>query len=49
MVVVIYPDWETYGKAMNGQAQDSAYHAVYGRTLKAGELLDRTVMVAHDL
>jgi hypothetical protein len=49
MVVVIYPDWQAYGKAMEAQSQDSAYQKLFGQVLGVGELLDRTVMVTHDL
>jgi hypothetical protein len=49
MVVVIYPDWQTYGKAMEAQSQDTAYQGLFAKVLQSGELQDRTVMVTHDL
>ena len=49
MVVAIYPDWQAYGKAMEVQSKDTAYQKLFGEVLGVGELLDRTVMVTHDL
>jgi hypothetical protein len=49
MVIVIYPDWETYGKAVQAQSHDMAYQHILGQALSAGELQERMVMVTHDL
>jgi Asp-tRNA(Asn)/Glu-tRNA(Gln) amidotransferase A subunit family amidase len=49
MVVVNYPDWQAYGKAMEAQAQDTAYQGLFAQVLKSGELLDRAVLVMQDL
>jgi hypothetical protein len=49
MVIVIYPDWESYGKAAQAQSHDMAYQHIVGQALRAGELQERMAMVTHDL
>ena len=48
-VVVSYPDWQTYGKALQALSEDHAYQALLAEVTKAGELLDRSIMVMQDL
>jgi len=49
MVVVNYPDWQTYGRAMEAQMQDPAYQSLYAQVTSKGELLDRTLLVTEEL
>ena len=48
-VVLLFPDWETYGKAAQATAEDKAYQAVLTEASKVGEILDRSIMVLQDL
>jgi hypothetical protein len=44
-IVVSYPDWETFGRAQTAQQKDSAYQQQHQAALKAGQLLNRTLVV----
>ncbi|MDR3534805.1 MAG: hypothetical protein P4L90_30110 [Rhodopila sp.] len=48
-VVISYPDWQTYGKAAQAMYEDKAFQSVLAEAMKAGELLERAIMVMHDL
>jgi hypothetical protein len=48
-VVTIYPDWQVYGRAVQGMYEDQAYQALFAEVMKVGELLDRSIMVMQDL
>lgn len=48
-VVVNYPDWQTYGKALHALTEDHPYQALLAEVMKAGELLDRSIMVTQEL
>lgn len=49
LVVVTYPDWDTYGRAMTARAKDAAYQKLFAQVLKTGELLDRSIMEMTEL
>jgi hypothetical protein len=49
LVIVAYPNWETFGKAMTGQHEDQKYQEHYTAALQAGQLLDRSIIVADEL
>ena len=48
-VVITYPDWQSYGKAVHGMYEDKAYQSLFAEVLKIGQLLDRSIMVMQDL
>lgn len=48
-VIAIFPDWQAYGKAMQGMYEDHAYRTLIAEANKVGQLLDRAIMVVHDL
>ncbi len=48
-VIVTYPDWQTYGKALHALSEDHGYQALLAEVMKVGELLDRSIMVTQEL
>jgi hypothetical protein len=48
-VIIQFPDWETYGKATAGMAVDGDYQRLFAEASKAGELVDRTILVELDV
>ena len=47
--VITYPDWATYGQAMQGLSEDADYKRILGEISKAFELQERSLMVIEDL
>jgi hypothetical protein len=47
--VITVPDWETYGKAMQGITTDPEYQRVYAQLTQKFELQERSVMSVEDL
>jgi|GEM_PF-3589093 len=48
-VVTIYPDWQAYGQGVQGLYEDKAYHNLLAEANKAGEMIDRSIMIMQDL
>jgi hypothetical protein len=49
LVVTLYADWQSYGRAMEAQMQDPAWQSFFSQALGKGELQDRSVLVTQDL
>lgn len=49
LVAIRYPDWKTYGKAMDKLAQDAQYQKLMAEVRKTSELLSRNVLVGLDI
>ena len=47
--VITFPDWETYGKAMQGLTADSEYQKILAELSSAFELQERSIMSVEDL
>jgi hypothetical protein len=47
--VLTFPDWETYGKAMQSATADPEYQRLYAEATKTFELQERSIMVVEDL
>jgi hypothetical protein len=48
-VVTMYPDWQVFGRAVQGMYEDHGYQNLFAEVMKIGELLDRSIMVMQDL
>jgi hypothetical protein len=48
-VATTYPDWATYGQALQAQAADAEWQRVMAEAVQAGELQDRSLIVAEEL
>jgi hypothetical protein len=48
-VATTYPDWATYGRALQAMAADAEWQRVFAEALKIGELQDRSLIVAEEL
>ena len=48
-MVITYPDWQVFGRAVQGMYEDQGYQALFAEAMKTGELLDRSIMVMQDL
>src|SRR6516225_7275043 len=46
---IIFPDWATYGRAMQALSGDAQYQRIFAEALKIAELQDRSVIVSQDL
>jgi hypothetical protein len=46
---IIFPDWATYGSAMQTLSGDAQYQRIFAEALKIAELQDRSVIVSQDL
>jgi hypothetical protein len=44
-----FPNWETYGKAIQGMANDPAFQSLMAEALKIAQVADRAVVVGIDL
>ncbi|HUB43692.1 MAG TPA: hypothetical protein VMB73_01785 [Acetobacteraceae bacterium] len=49
VAVLIYSDWEAYGRAMEARAKDASYQALFAQVLRSGELVERTIMETQEL
>ena len=49
MVAVRYPDWKTYGRAMDALASDTQYQKILEEVRKTAELQSRSVVVGLDI
>jgi len=49
IVVVTYPNWETYGRAMEAQHKDQQYQAQFATAQKLGTLLQRTIVITEEI
>jgi hypothetical protein len=47
--VLTFPDWATYGRAMQGLSGDPDYKRIFGELSKKFELQERSLMVTEDL
>ena len=47
-VAVTFPDWATFGRAMEALAANAQYQRIYGEALKVGEVQDRSLIVAEE-
>ena|SRR5271170_4370796 len=47
--VIIFPDWATYGKAMQALWEDPEYKRIIAELSKAFELQERSVLVTEEL
>jgi NIPSNAP len=48
-VATTYPDWATYGRALQAMAADTEWQRLFAEALKIGELRDRSLIVAEEL
>src|SRR6266705_168386 len=46
---IIFPDWATYGRAMQALSEDAQYQRIFAEALKIADLQDRSVIVTQDL
>ena len=46
---IIFPDWATYGRAMQALSEDPQYQRIYAEALKIADLQDRSVIVSQDI
>ena len=46
---IIFPDWATYGRAMQALSEDAQYQRIFAEASKIAELQDRSVIVTQDL
>lgn len=46
LVVLQYPDWETYGKGMQASSNDPAYLELFAEAAKVGQFLGRTLLTS---
>jgi hypothetical protein len=49
IVEVTYPDWQTFGQAMQKQQEDQEYQSLLSGALQTGKLLNRTVLTVEDI
>jgi hypothetical protein len=49
VTVLIYNDWEAFGRALEARAKDASYQALFSQVLNVGELVDRTIMETQEL
>jgi hypothetical protein len=49
MAAVRFPDWETYGKAMQAMSTDAEYQNLMAEAQQVGELHGRSILVSLDL
>jgi len=49
LVSIIYPDWETYGKATQSLAEDAEHTKLRGKFAESAQMEDRTILVGHDV
>jgi hypothetical protein len=47
--VLTFPDWASYGRAMQGLSEDPDYKRMLGQLSKTFELQERSLMVTEDL
>jgi len=47
--VITFPDWETYGKAMQGLSDDPEYQKVLAELSSTFQLQERSIMSVEDL
>jgi hypothetical protein len=48
-VVNVYPDWQAYGRAAQGMLDDKEFQGLLAEAMKAGEIVDRSLMVMQEL
>ena len=48
-VATTYPDWASYGRALQAMAADPQWQSIFTQALKAGEMQDRSIIVAEEL
>ena len=46
---ITFPDWATYGRAMQALSEDAAYQRTYAEILKIGGLQERSLIVTQEL
>ena len=46
---IIYPDWATYGRAMQALSGDAQYQRIFAEALKIADLQERSVIVTQDI
>jgi hypothetical protein len=49
VIEVTYPDWTTFGQAMQRQQEDQEYQNLLQEALQKGRLLNRTVLTVEDI
>ena len=49
VAAVRYPNWETYGKAMQAMSTDAEYQSLMAEAQQVGELHGRSIIVSLDL
>jgi hypothetical protein len=48
-VVAMFPDWATYGRAMQALSEDAQSQRMLAEALKIAELQDRSLIVTQEL
>jgi hypothetical protein len=46
---IIFPDWATYGRAMQALSENAQYQSIFAQALKIAELQDRSVIVTQGI
>lgn len=46
---ITFPDWESYGRALQSLTADPDYHRVLAEAAKTFELLDRSIVVGEEI
>ena len=46
---IIFPDWATYGRAMQALSADAQYQRIFADALKIADLQDRSVIITQDI
>jgi hypothetical protein len=49
LVSIIYPDWETYGKATHLLAEDAEHTKLRNKFAENARMQDRTILVAYEM
>jgi hypothetical protein len=49
VVEVTYPDWQSFGQAMQRQRDDTQYQDVLNQAMQKGKLLNRTILSVEDI
>jgi hypothetical protein len=49
LVSIVYPDWETYGKATQALANDAEHTKLRSKFAETSRMEDRTILVGYDV
>ena len=49
LAIINFPDWATYGRAMQAASEDREYQSLFAEAMKLAELQERAIFITEDL